>query len=192
VYKLQKALYGLKQATRAWYEGLSKFLFDHNFKRGHIDKNLFTKTKGHDFLIIEIYVDDILFGAINNSLCEEFSNLRSEEFEMSMMGEVTFFLGLQIKQSNDGIFVNQSKYVNELLKKYKMELAKHAKTPMPTDEKLDLDREGKPVSEKIYQGMIASLLYLTASRPDIIFSVCLCARFQASSKESHLMYTCNF
>ena len=110
----------------------------------------------------------------------------SKEFEMSMMGELTFFLGLQIKQCQDGIFINQSKYVNELLKKYKMDQAKHAKTPLAINEKLDLDQDGKPVSEKIYRGMIGSLLYLTASRPDIMFSVCLCARFQASPKESHL------
>ena len=186
VYKLQKALYGLKQAPRAWYERLSKFLLDHGFKRGLIDKTLFTKTKGDNFIVIQIYVDDILFGATNTSLCEEFSNLMSNEFEMSMMGELTFFLGLQIKQCQDGIFINQSKYINELLKKYKMDQAKHAKTPMATNEKLDLDQDGKPVSEKVYRGMIGSLLYLTASRPDIMFSVCLCARFQASPKESHL------
>jgi len=94
VYKLQKALYGLKQAPRAWYERLSEFLLDHGFKRGQIDKTLFTKTKAKDFLIIQIYVDDILFGATNNSLCEEFLNLMSKEFEISMMGELTFYLGL--------------------------------------------------------------------------------------------------
>ena len=107
---------------------------------------------------------------------------------MSMMGELTFFLGLQIEQCQDGIFINQSKYVNELLKKYKMDQAKHAKTPVATNEKLDLDEDGKPVSEKIYRGMIGTLLYLTASRPDIMFSVYLCARFLASPKESH--FTC--
>jgi len=113
---------------------------------------LFTKIEGHDFLIIQIYIDYILFGATNNSLCEEFSNLMSKEFEISMMGELTFFLGLQIKQSKDDIFINQRKYINQLMK-----------TPMATNEKLDLDREGKPVSEKIYRAMIGSLLYLTVS-----------------------------
>ena len=86
-----------------------------------------------------------------------------KEFEMSMMGELNFFLGLQIKQCNDGIFINQSKYVNELLKRYKMDQATHAKTPMATTDKLDLDKEGKPISEKLYRGMIGSLLHLTAS-----------------------------
>ena len=110
----------------------------------------------------------------------------SKEFEMSMMGELTFFLGLQLKQNKDGIFINQRKYINELLKKYKMDQAKHAKTPMASNEKLDLANDAKFVCEKLYRGMIGSLLYLTASRPDIMFSVCLCARFQASPKESHL------
>ena len=105
---------------------------------------------------------------------------------MSMMSELTFLLNLQIKQCEDGIFINQSKYAKELLKKYKMDQAKHAKTPMATNEKLDLDKDGKPISEKIYCGLIGSLVYLTARCPDIMFSACLCARFQASLKESHL------
>ena len=147
---------------------------------------MFTKTKEHDFIIIQIYVHDILFGATNNSLCEEFSNLMSKEFEMSMMGELIFSLGLQIKLCKDGIFLNQSKYVNELLKKYKTDQAKHARTPMAMNEKSGLDKDDKPISEKVYRGMIGSLLYLTTSYTDIMFTVCLCARFQASPKESHL------
>ena len=123
VYKLQKALYSLKQPPRAWYERLSKFFLDHNFKRGHIDKTMLTKTKGLEFIVMQIYIDDILFGAVNNSLCEEFSNLMRKKFEMSMMRQLTFFLGLQIKQNRDGILINQRKYVNELLKKYKMDQA---------------------------------------------------------------------
>ena len=98
VFKLQKALYGLKQAPRAWYEHLSKFLLKNGFRRGQIDKTLFIKNKGEDFIIIQIYVDDIIFGATNELLCKEFSTLMSQEFEMSMVGELTFFLGLQIKQ----------------------------------------------------------------------------------------------
>ena len=129
VYKLQKALYGLKQALRAWYARLSKFLLEHGFERGHIDKTLFTKSRGHDFIVIQIYVDDILFGATNNLLCKEFSDLMRKKFEMNMMGELTFFLELQIKQNKDGVFINQSKYIKDLQKKYKMDQAKHAKTP---------------------------------------------------------------
>ncbi|KAK2986327.1 hypothetical protein RJ640_029442 [Escallonia rubra] len=112
---------------------------------------------------------------------------QKKEFEMSMMGELTFFLGLQIKQSKDEIFINQAKYTKELLKRFDMEASNAFGTPMSSSLKLDKDEKGKDVDIKRYRGMIGSLLYLTASRPDIMFSVCLCARFQACPKESHLI-----
>ena len=187
VYKLDKALYGLKQAPRAWYERLSKYLLENGFQRGLIDKTLFIKTRGNDLLIVQIYVDDILFGATNDSLCKEFSEIMCREFEMSLMGELNFFLGLQVLQTSKGIFLNQGKYTRDLLKKYKMEQSKVAKTPMSSTLSLDQDKNGKNVNQKEYRGMIGSLLYLTASRPDIMFSVCMCARFQSDPKESHLI-----
>ena len=186
VFKLEKALYGLKQAPRAWYERLSKHLLENNYKRGLVDKTLFVKSKGNDMIIVQVYVDDILFGATNDFLCKEFSDVMSSEFQMSMMGELTFFLGLQIQQSKNGICVNQSKYTRELLKKFGMDNAKEARTPMSSTLSLNHDTNSKSVDKKEYRGMIGSLLYLTASRPDIMFSVCLCARFQANPKESHL------
>ena len=186
VFKLKKAVYGLKQAPRAWYERFSKYLLENNFKRGLIDKTLFIKQNGKDILVVQVYVDDILFGATNESLCNEFSDLMQKEFEMSMMGELNFFLGLQIKQLKDGIFISQSKYVKELLKKFNMLSSKATNIPMSSTLSLDQDEHGKLVNEKQYRGMIGSLLYLTASRPDIMFSVCLCARFQANPKETHL------
>ena len=137
-------------------------------------------------LIVQIYVDDIIFGATNHCLCEEFSKLMQGEFEMSMMGELKFFLGLQIKQCKDGIFINQTKYAKDILKKFGMDGFKSNKTPMSTTTKLNKDKNGKPVDEKWFRGMIGSLLYLIASRPDIIFVTCLCARFQSSPRESHL------
>ncbi|GMI71678.1 cysteine-rich RLK (RECEPTOR-like protein kinase) 8 [Hibiscus trionum] len=109
------------------------------------------------------------------------------EFEMSMMGELSFFLGLQIKQRKDGTFINQAKYVNDMLKKFGLEIAKPQATPMSSSINLDKDEGGKYVDSKLYRSMIGSLLYLTASRSDIMFSVCLCARFQASPRESHLV-----
>jgi hypothetical protein len=177
VFKLAKALYGLKQAPRAWYERLSGFLFEKCFIRGKIDTTLFTKTKNDDLLIVQIYVDDIIFGSTNENMCSEFSNIMQKEFEMSMMGELNFFLGLQIKQTKNGIFINQSKYIKDLLKKFGFEKSKIYATPMSPSIKLDKDENGKNVDIKQYRGMIGSLLYLTASRPDIMFSVCLCARF---------------
>ena len=186
VYKLSKALYGLKQAPRAWYERLRDFLISKGFKIGKVDTTLFTKDIGKDLFVCQIYVDDIIFGSTNPSFCEEFGEMMSREFEMSMIGELSFFLGLQIKQLKEGTFVCQSKYVKDILKKFGMEDAKPIKTPMATNGHLDLDEGGNPVDQKLYRSMIGSLLYLTASRPDIMFSVCMCARFQAAPRECHL------
>jgi len=111
VFKLFKALYGLKQAPRAWYERLNGFLLKKCFTRGKIDTTLFTKTKNDDLLIVQIYVDDIIFGSTNEIMCSEFSKIMQKEFEISIMGELNFFLGLQIKQTKNGIFINQSKYI---------------------------------------------------------------------------------
>jgi hypothetical protein len=109
------------------------------------------------------------------------------KFEMSMMGELTYFLGLQIKQCEDGIFISQAKYAKELIKKFGMENSSSYNTPMATNCHLDKDEKGKKVDITLYRGMIGSLLYLTASRPDIMFAVCVCARFQSDPKESHLI-----
>ncbi|KAH9680506.1 Integrase catalytic domain-containing protein [Citrus sinensis] len=187
VYKLSKALYGLKQAPRAWYDRLKNFLLDNDFSMGKADTTLFVKHKNQDILIVQIYVDDIIFGSTNEFLCKDFSSCMSQEFEMSMMGELKYFLGLQIKQNKEGIFINQAKYVKDLLKRFGYENGTAKSTPMSTTIKLDKDEKGKEVDIKTYRGMIRSLLYLTASRPDIMFSVCLCARFQSCPKESHML-----
>jgi hypothetical protein len=130
VYKLSKALYGLKQAPLAWYEMLRNFLLSKDFKIGKADTTLFTKRIGKDLFVCQIYVDDIIFGSTNESLCEEFGKMMSNEFEMSMIGQLSFFLGLQIKQLKEGIFVSQSKYFKDMLKKFGLENAKSIKTPM--------------------------------------------------------------
>ncbi|KAH9801446.1 hypothetical protein KPL71_001040 [Citrus sinensis] len=187
VYKLSKALYGLKQAPRAWYDMLKNFLLDNDFSMGKADTTLFVKHKNQDILIVQIYVDDIIFGSTNVLLCKDFSSFMSQEFKMSMMGELKYFLGLQIKQNEEGIFINQAKYVKDLLKRFGYDNGTTKSTPMSTTIKLDKDEKGKEVDIKTYRGMIGSLLYLTASRPDIMFSVCLCARFQSCPKESHML-----
>jgi hypothetical protein len=186
VYKLKKALYGLKQAPKAWYDRLKAFLIKHDYSIGMVDNTLFTKRKDPNLIIVQIYVDDIIFGSTCQNMCDEFAKIMHDEFEMSMMGELNFFLGLQIKQLEDGIFFNQSKYIKEMLKKFGLEDSKLMKTPMSTEVKLTKDDEGESVDNTKYRGMIGSLLYLTASRPDIMFSVCLCARFQEDPKTSHL------
>ncbi|GJV20256.1 retrovirus-related pol polyprotein from transposon TNT 1-94 [Tanacetum coccineum] len=186
VYKLKKALYGLKQAPKAWYDRLKAFLIKHEYKMGMVDNTLFTKKRSSNLIIVQIYVDDIIFILTCQDMCDEFAKIMHDEFEMSMMGELNFFLGLQIKQIEDGIFFNQSKYIKEMLKKFGLEESKPMKTPMSSDTKLTKDEECESVDSTKYRGMIGSLLYLTASRPDIMFSVCLCARFQEAPKTSHL------
>jgi hypothetical protein len=186
VYKLDKALYGLHQAPRAWYDTLSVYLLKNKFKRGAIDKTLFIKTEGKEILLVQIYVDDIIFGSTDDKLCKEFEQLMHKKFKMSSMGELTFFLGLQVKQKSTGIFIHQSKYVKDILEKFGFKDCKPASTPMETHKHLEADLEGEDVDEHLYRSMIGSLMYLTASRPDIMFSVCVCARYQSQPKVSHI------
>ncbi|KAJ9536703.1 LOW QUALITY PROTEIN: hypothetical protein OSB04_un000088 [Centaurea solstitialis] len=186
VYILDKALYGLKQAPRAWYEELSTYLLSKGFKKGSVDSTLFIMKEGDHIVVIQVYVDDIIFGSTSKDLCKKFETIMTQEFKMSMMGEINFFLGLQVKQFTDGIFINQSKYIFDLLKKYDMSSCNSISTPMATGNKIGPDHEGKDVDLRTYRGMVGSLMYLTASRPDIMFATCVCARYQAKPKESHL------
>ncbi|GJZ66567.1 retrovirus-related pol polyprotein from transposon TNT 1-94 [Tanacetum coccineum] len=186
VCKLDKALYGLKQAPRAWYETLSTFLTEQKFVRGKIDNTLFVYKTQTDVILVQIYVDDIIFGSTSTKLCKQFSKLMNQRYEMSMMGVLTYFLGFQIKQSERGISINQEKYVKDLLKKYDIN-GSSVKTPMVPPNNLGPDLNGKSINKTQYRGMIGSLMYLTASRLDIQFSTCLCARYQANPKESHLI-----
>ncbi|GKD91176.1 putative ribonuclease H-like domain-containing protein [Tanacetum coccineum] len=186
VYKVEKALYGLHQAPRAWYETLSTYLLDNGFQRGKIDKTLFIKRDKSDILLVQVYVDDIIFGSTRKEMCTEFEKMMHKKFQMSSMGELTFFLGLQVKQKEDGIFISQDKYVNEILNKFGFSDVKTASTPMETHKTLLKDEKGEDVDEHLYRSMIGSLMYLTSSRPDIMFVVCACARFQVNPKISHL------
>ena len=176
VYRLDKALYGLKKAPRAWYETLAQFLLESGFTRGTIDKTLLYINKSKDLLLVHIYVDDIIFGSTNDKLCQKFSNLMQSRYQMSMMGELSYFLGLQVKQTDDGFFNYESKYTRNLLKRFNMLDNSSATTPMATATKLD-QHQGDEVDVTSYRGMIGSLLYLTTSRPDIMYATCLCARF---------------
>nr|GEU68249.1 retrovirus-related Pol polyprotein from transposon TNT 1-94 [Tanacetum cinerariifolium] len=167
VYKLKKALYGLKQAPRAWYGKLSTFFLQNHFFKGTIDPTLFIRRFDNDILVL-------------------FSDLMKSRFEMSMMGEMTFFLGLQVNQSPCGIFINQFNYVLEILKKYGMESCVPVGTPMEIKDKLDLDQNETLVDATKYHSMIGALMYLMSSRPDIVHATCLCARYQAKPTEKHL------
>nr|GEY15758.1 retrovirus-related Pol polyprotein from transposon TNT 1-94 [Tanacetum cinerariifolium] len=152
VYKLKKALDGLKQAPRAWYDMLSSFMLSQDFSKGSVDPTLFIRKNGNDLLLLQIYVDDIIFAAPTIELCDLFANLMWSKFKMSMMGKISFFLGLQISQSPRGIFINQSKYALESLKKYGFESCDPVDTLMVEKSKLDEDKEGKTVDPSHYRG----------------------------------------
>ncbi|GJY70435.1 putative ribonuclease H-like domain-containing protein [Tanacetum coccineum] len=157
VYKVVKALYGLHQAPRAWYETLANYLLGNGFQRGKIDQTLFIKKQKGDILL------------------------------MSSMGELTFFLGLQVKQKEDGVYISQDKYVAEILKKFNYTDVKYASTQVDLKKPLVKDGDANDVDVHLYRSMIGSLMYLTTSRPDIMFVVCVCARFQVTPKTSHLL-----
>ncbi|KAJ9544440.1 LOW QUALITY PROTEIN: hypothetical protein OSB04_024147, partial [Centaurea solstitialis] len=163
VYVLDKALY----------------LLGVGYKKGTIDPTLFLKRSGKDLIIVQIYVDDIIFASTKPEMCHEFENTMKSQFKMSMMGKLTFFLGLQVRQRPDGIFIN-------LLKRFDFGGSNSAATPMPRNFQLNADTSSKPVDQKTYRAIIGSLLYLTASRPDIVFSTGVCARFQCDPRDSHL------
>nr|GEV85661.1 retrovirus-related Pol polyprotein from transposon TNT 1-94 [Tanacetum cinerariifolium] len=186
VYKLKKALYGLKQAPRAWYYKLSLFLLHNHFFKGTIDPTLFIRRFDNDILVVQVYVDDIIFGSTHPRYTQLFSDLMKSRFEMSMMGEMTFFLGLQVNKSLYGIFINQSIYVLEIFKKYGMEFCNPVGTPMEIRDKLDLDQHRTPFDATKYCSIIGDLMYLTSSRPDIVHATCLYARYQAKPTEKHL------
>ncbi|GJR89673.1 retrovirus-related pol polyprotein from transposon TNT 1-94 [Tanacetum coccineum] len=163
VYRLKKALYGLKQAPRAWYDMLSSFLLSQEFSKGAVDPTLFTRKAGRDILLVQIYVDDIIFASTNPAMCDEFAKIIPR-----------------------GIFINQSNYALEIIKKYGMLSSDPVDTPMVEKSKLDEDLQGKPVDPTHYRGMIGSLMYLTPIIPNLVFAVCTCAWYQAKPTEKHL------
>ncbi|GJV95095.1 retrovirus-related pol polyprotein from transposon TNT 1-94 [Tanacetum coccineum] len=167
VYCLKKALYGLKQAPRAWYDELSNFLVSKGFSKVSIDPTLSIIKKREDILLVQIYVDDIIFGSTNTKLSKKFEKLMHSKFEMSMMGELKFFLGIQIHQSPSGIFINQTKYAQEILKRHGMTSCDSVSTPMAT-KPLDADLSGTLLDQTKYHSMVGALKYLTASGDKLV------------------------
>nr|GEW11577.1 uncharacterized mitochondrial protein AtMg00810-like [Tanacetum cinerariifolium] len=189
VYKVEKALYGLHQAPKAWYKTLLTYLLDNGFHRGKIDKTLFIKRHKGDIFLVKVYVDDIIFGLTKKELCISFEKMMHEKFQMSSMGELTFFLGLQVKQKNDGIFISQDKYVAEILKIFGFIEVKNASTPIETQKPLLKNEDGEEVDVHMYRSMIGSLMYLTSSRLDIMFAVCACLWYLKDSPFDLVAYT---
>jgi hypothetical protein len=167
VYKFSKALYRLKQAPRGWYARVKTFLLEHGFVMGGVDNTLFTLQHGTDFLLVQIYVDDIIFGGSSHTLVYRFQEMMENEFQMSMMGELTFLLGIQVTQTKEGIFIHQAKYTKDLMKKFNMAELKPVSTPMSTATALDPDENGEAVDQREYRNMIDSLLYVTVTWLDI-------------------------
>jgi hypothetical protein len=168
VCKLNKALYGLKHASRAWYSRLEKYLQQTGFRKGSANNNLYIKVSQSNILLIEVYVDDIIFGSDDDRLIQKFAKDMQNEFEMVLLGELSFFLGLQIHQTNQGNFISQTKYIREMLKRFGMEDCKPVITPMKTSCKLSKDDDSKSIDQRQYKSMIGSLLYVTTSRPDVM------------------------
>ncbi|GKE13046.1 putative ribonuclease H-like domain-containing protein [Tanacetum coccineum] len=185
-YKVEKALYGLHQAFRAWYETLSTYLLENRYRRGTTDKTLFIKKDISDIILVQVYVDDIIFGSTKKSLCVKFELMMHKRFQMSSMGELTFLLGLQVQQKEDGIFISQDKYVADILKKFNFTTVKAASTPIETNKALNKDEKAEDVDVHLNRSMIRSLMYLKSSRPGIMFVVYACAWFQVTPKVSHL------
>ncbi|GKE77130.1 uncharacterized mitochondrial protein-like protein, partial [Tanacetum coccineum] len=154
----------------AWYGTLSKYLLANGFQRGTINQTLFIRKYKGEFLLVQVYVDDIIFGSSNLKLCKEFEALMHDKFKMNAMGELTFFLGLQVLQKNDGIFISQDKYVGDILKKFGQTDVRTAKTPMDKENPWGKDRPGKDVDLPLYRSMIGSLMYLTV-KPRILRSL---------------------
>jgi hypothetical protein len=177
VYKLSKTLYGLKQATRAWYARLKTFLLEHGYVMGSVDETLFTLNHDTDFLLVHNYVDNIIFGDSSHTLISRFQEMMESEFQMFMMGELTFFLGIQVKQMNQDAFVHQVKYTNDLMNKFNIAELKPVSTLMSSAASLGPDEDGEAVDQREYRSMIGSLLYLTVTRSNIQFIVGLYACF---------------
>lgn len=186
VCRLKKALYGLKQAPRAWYSRIDNFFLKDGFRRCPYEHALYTKEdENGNFLIICLYVDDLIFTGNSNMMIEEFRESMKKEFEMTDMGLLHYFLGIEVKQGDNEIAIFQKKYAKDLLKKFKMENAYPASTPMELGLKLSKHDVSEAFDATIYRSLVGSLMYLTTTRPDIMFSVSLLSRFMTSPKRSH-------
>nr|GEY50460.1 putative ribonuclease H-like domain-containing protein [Tanacetum cinerariifolium] len=192
VYKVEKVLYGLHQAPRAWYETLSTYLLDNGFHKGKIDKTLFIRRHKDDILLVQVYVDDIIFGSTKKELCNSFEKLMYDKFQMSSMRELTFFLGLQVKQKEDGIFINQDKYVAEILKKFRFFEVKTSSKPIETQKPLLKDEEGEEVDpteskgfKKIIDFLNAHSIKYTLTVNPTIYTLCI-EQFWATTKVKNI------
>eukprot|EP00253_Pinus_taeda_P029438 PITA_29438 len=185
VCRLNKALYGLKQATRAWYSRIDSYILENGFDKCEGEPTVYIKEKYGKILIFVLYVDDVIFTDNDDYLIENFKSVMKEEFEMTDMGLLRYFLGIEVEQNENGIFISQAKYVNEVLERFNMQDNKAAITPTVMGLKLSKDDISKDFDPSLYKSIVGSLMYLTATRPDIMHAVSLISRFIERPKEAH-------
>jgi hypothetical protein len=185
VYRLKKALYGLKQAPRAWYSRIDKYFQDHGLVKSSSEPNLYILQSGQDILIVALYVDDLIYTGNNFDLFQKFKSHMIVEFEMTDLGELHYFLGIEVWQKEDSIFMSQAKYTWDILKKFNMLSCKPATTPLEVGLKLYGHDDSNPVDVTLYRQLVGSLIYLTTTRPDISFAVNMVSRFMSEPKELH-------
>jgi hypothetical protein len=187
VLRLRKALYGLKQAPRAWYSRIDQYFMDRGFRRSKSEPTLYIKTQGqYDTLIVSLYVDDLIYTGNNITLINGFKEDMMKTFEMTDLGLRNYFLGIEVKQKEQGIFICQKKYTKALLEKFKMNDCKPVATPLVTNEKMQKDDGSPEADASRYRSLIGSLLYLTATRPDIMYATSLLSRFMQKPSQIHL------
>lgn len=182
VYKLRKTLYELKHAPRAWYSRIEAYFLQQEFEICPSEQTLFTKTRGGNILIVSLYVDDVIFTGNSKAMCDEFKKSMMMEFEMSDLGKMRHFLGVEVKQGQDGIFICQRRYAREVLARFRMEESNAVKNPIVPGTKLQKDENGEKVDEIMFKQLVGSLMYLTVTRPDLMYAVCLIRRFMANPR----------
>ena len=188
VYKLNKALYGLKQAPRAWYSKIEAYFLNEGFERCDYEHTLFVKTEegGKRFLIVSLYVDDLIFTGNDACMFESFKSSMKVEFDMMDLGKMKYFLGVEVLQTLEGIYLSQKKYACELLEKFGLQNANSVKNTIVPDFKLLEEGEGARIDAIVYKQLIGSLVYITTTRPDLMYVVCLLSRYMANPTDLHM------
>eukprot|EP00253_Pinus_taeda_P028962 PITA_28962 len=189
VCRLKKTLYGLKQAPRAWYSRIDSYLLENGFQKCEGEPILYIKEKDGKILIVVLYVDDVIFIGNDDCLIENFKIVMKEEFEMTDMGFLKYFLGIEVEQNGNGIFISQEKYANEVLERFNMQKCKTTITPIMMGLKLSKEDNNKDFDPSLYKGIVGTLMYLTATRLDIMHVVSLISRFMERPKEAHWQAT---
>lgn len=187
VLKLKKALYGLKQAPRAWYSRIDEYFKQRNFVKCPHEYGLYVKKmENGDMIVVCLYVDDLIFTSNNSAMVDEFKRKMAAEFEMTDIGLMSYYLGIEVKQSDEGIFVSQKNYATKVLKEFNMENCQPVSTPVECGTKLSRFDDAEKVNPTLFRKLVGNLRYLTCSRPDILYGVGIISRFMESPTSSHM------